>query len=196
MVHLLGGLVTLSFLLINVSFSVPQAELYCSIQRFDRRDRFIVIGTRILVYAHLHLRATETIEPRLVSDVHRLSSIPIVPESRKVLWSTLRSFSSARNRIENCDTRDIASAAIANTCYGRSSSFLYKREKETYKSNRWILFQIEAKPRNNVRIDPPSEKPLHVLSKIRSTCATGYGSFNPETQWKLKNEKLAPKIYS
>ncbi|EGI62271.1 hypothetical protein G5I_09399 [Acromyrmex echinatior] len=73
--------------------------------------RSIVIGTRVLVNAHLHLHVTKIVELRLVSDVHRLSSIPIVPESRKALRSALRSFFSARNRIEDRDTQEITSAS-------------------------------------------------------------------------------------
>ncbi|KYN44272.1 hypothetical protein ALC56_01243 [Trachymyrmex septentrionalis] len=75
------------------------------------RHRSIVIGTRVLVNLHLRLRVTKTVELCLVSDVHRLSSIPIVPESRKALRSALRSFFSVRNRIEDRDTQEITSAS-------------------------------------------------------------------------------------
>lgn len=115
-----------------MSFSILQAKLYCSIQRSGHRDRSIVIGTYVLVNAHLHLRATETVELYLVSDVHRLSSIPIVPESRKAFRSALRSFSSARNRIEDHDMREIASAASEHVL----SSFVIflRRDKSVLKS--------------------------------------------------------------
>lgn len=102
-------LVTLLYWL--MSFFVLQFE---SIKEFDPKilhHRSIVIGTRVLVNAHLQLRATKIIELHLVSDVHRLSSIPYCPWIEKGVPDALRSFFSARNRIEDRDTQEITSTS-------------------------------------------------------------------------------------